>query len=336
MLDVSLSHTNGCTPSHEQYVIVKQQLGDKFLNIPKALAGTLHIIFRGGRYHNSTIRALLREHGVVQRDEVITGMMIQNLKHRLSCLDPDHTKWKEVNFSVPKEFDTETCSKEHIEQYAMEYLRDQMNEDGGASVLELLSNLKSSFPGFDYRIARSSKNELTAWMFMTPEMQFMAATYGQVVFLDAIKSKISLMNWPFYPIAVIDEENHLYVIAFCLCVQESNEAYKWILDSVKSIVPSFQHIVKVTMSDRLVSDDVLFEALCLQLAGLCNWHLRDRNLAEWVRNHPFKRQILKDFQYLVQEPDITVAEWDTNVEQFKSKWGGAAAAFFWIPFFQKT
>ena len=142
---------------------------------------------------------------------------------------------------------------------------------------------------------------------MTPEMQFMAATYSQVVFLDAIKSKISLMDWPFYPIAVIDEENHLYVIAFCLCVQESNEAYKWILDSVKSIVPSFQHIVKVTMSDRLVSDDVLFEALCLQLAGLCNWHLRDRNLAEWVRNHPFKRQILKDFQYLVQEPDITVA-----------------------------
>ena len=148
---------------------MKQRLGDNFLNIPKALGVTLHIIFRGGRYHNSTIRALLREHGVVQRDEVITGMMIQNLKHRLSCLDPEHTKWKEVNFSVPKEFDTETCSKEHIEQYAMEYLRDQMNEDGGASVLELLSNLKSSFPGFDYRIARSSKNELTAWMFMTPE-----------------------------------------------------------------------------------------------------------------------------------------------------------------------
>ena len=29
----------------------------------------------------------------------------------------------------------------------------------------MLSNLKSSFPGFDYRIAGSSKNDLTAWMF---------------------------------------------------------------------------------------------------------------------------------------------------------------------------
>ena len=81
-------------------------------------------------------------------------------------------------------------------------------------------------------------------MFMTPEMQFMAATYGQVVFLDAIKSKISLMDWPFYPIAVIDEENHLYVIAFCLCVQESNEAYKWILDSIKSISHHFSTSLK--------------------------------------------------------------------------------------------
>ena len=31
VLDVSLSHTNGCTPSREQYFIVKQRLGDKWV-----------------------------------------------------------------------------------------------------------------------------------------------------------------------------------------------------------------------------------------------------------------------------------------------------------------
>ena len=65
---------------------------------------------------------------------------------------------------------------------------------------------------------------------MTPEMQFMAAKYAQIVFLDAIKSKISAVDWPFYPIAVIDEENKLYIVAFSLCIQESSQAYKWILD----------------------------------------------------------------------------------------------------------
>ena len=113
----------------------------------------------------------------------------------------------------------------------------------------------------------------------------MAVKYSQIVFLDAIKSKISAVDWPFYPVTVIDEENKLYVIAFCLCIQESIEAYKWIIESMKSIVPSLKHTIKVTMSDRLVSDEGLYECLCLLLAGLCNWHLRDRNLAEWVNGN---------------------------------------------------
>ena len=92
-------------------------------------------------------------------------------------------------------------------------------------MVDLFLKLKEEYEGFEFRIARSSQQDLTAWMFMTPEMQFMAAKYAQIVFLDAIKSKISAVDWPFYPISVIDEENKLYIVAFCLCIQESNEAY---------------------------------------------------------------------------------------------------------------
>ena len=72
----------------------------------------------------------------------------------------------------------------------------------------------------------------------------------------------------------------------------NNEAYAWILQSIKSIVPCVQHVVKVTMSDRLVSEEVLMNELCFILAGLCNWHLRDRNLAERVKKEspPKKRK----------------------------------------------
>ena len=296
------------------------------MEIPKPLALTLHIIFRGKRYQNTTVRELLREHGVVKRDEVITGMMIANLRAKLLTLDADHTKWKEDIFSVPKNID-EITSEVEIEKFAAEYIKQQLNEDGGASVVDLFLKLKEEYEGFEFRIARSSQQDLTAWMFMTPEMQFMAAKYAQIVFLDAIKSKISAVDWPFYPIAVIDEENKLYIVAFCLCIQESNEAYKWILDSMKSVVPALQHTTKVTMSDRLVSDEVLHQSLCLLLAGLCNWHLRERNLAEWVNGHPFKKQILLDFKWKLQEPDISVDEWEANVTEFKEKWGGVASDF---------
>ena len=122
---------------------------------------------------------------------------------------------------------------------------------------------------------------------------------------------------------MIDEENKLYIIAFCLCVQESNEVYKWTIESMKSTVPSLKHTIKVT----ICLTEVLHECLCLLLASLCNWHLRDRNLAEWVNGHPMKKQILLDFKCKIQEPDIPIEEWEQNVNDFKTKWGGAAAAF---------
>ena len=119
-------------------------------------------------------------------------------------------------------------------------------------------------------------------------------------------------------------------------MQESNEAYAWILDSIKSVVPSLQHIVKVTMSDRLVSEDVLKNAFCLVLAALCNWHLRARNLAYWVRNHPLKQEIQREFQYQLQEPDISEDKWNQRVEDFKNKWGWCACRLCRVNLLRKT
>ena len=250
---VSLEHTNGCEPSPAQFSIVKQRLGGTFMCIPKPLAVTLSVVFRG-RWHNSTIKELLRQFHVIGCYEQITPMMLANLRHRFEVLTPDQSEWMEENFSVPIEQHDSDMPTHYIERCAADYVRSQMNEDGGASVVDLFMKLKEQYPGFDFRIGRNSKQELTAWMFMTPEMKFMAAKYSQVLFLDAVKSKISAVDWPFYPVTVIDEENKLYIIAFCLCVQESNEAYAWILQSIKSIVPCncMHHVVKVTMSDWLI------------------------------------------------------------------------------------
>ena len=106
---------------------------------------------------------------------------------------------------------------------------------------------------------------------------------------------------------------------------------------MKSIVPSLKHtiIIKVTVSDRLISDEVLHECLCLLLAGLCNWHLRDRNLAEWVNGHPMKKQIPLDFKYKIQEPDIPIVEWGQNVMTLRLS-GVGQQLHSWIAFFQKN
>ena len=50
-------------------------------------------------------------------------------------------------------------------------------------------------------------------------------------------------------------------------------------------------------------------------------------MAGWVNGHPFKQQILLDFLWKLQEPDISVDEWEANVTEFKEKWGGVASDF---------
>ena len=244
---------------------------------------TLSVVFRG-RWHNSTVRELLRNFGVIGCSEPITPMMLANLRRRFENLSPEQSEWMQEIFSVPVDFTNSELSDQdsEIERYAADYVCSQMNEDGGASVVDLFVKLKEQYPGFEFRIGRNSKQELTAWMFMTAEMQFMAVKYAQVMFLDALKSKVSAVDWPFYPVTVADEENKLCIIAFCLCVQESNETYAWTLESIKSVVPSLQHIVKVTMSDRLVSEDVLKNAFCLVAIGCpAQLALTSKKFSEW-------------------------------------------------------
>ena len=55
-------------------------------------------------------------------------------------------------------------------------------------------------------------------MFIALKCKLCVQKYSQVffcfVFLDALKSKVTAVDWPFYPVAVVDKENTLYIIAF--------------------------------------------------------------------------------------------------------------------------
>ena len=153
-------------------------------------------------------------------------------------------------------------------------MQDHMNEDNGTNVLQLLQQLKVNYPGFQYRYARDSKKCLTAWMFMTAEMQFFAKRYGQVLFLDWMKSGVSDIDWPYQASVVLDEELSVHIVAHNVACTESNEACKFTLESMTLIVPELHQITQVTFSDRLASESTFFECLrSLKLSALCNWHI---------------------------------------------------------------
>ena len=133
-----------------------------------------------------------------------------------------------------------------------------MNEDNGANILTFLKDLKEKYPGFEYRYARDQNKCLTAWMFMTAEMQYFAKLYGQVLFLDWMKCGVSDVEWPYQGAVVLDEDLHVHLITHTVACTESNDSYKFGLNSMTSIVPELHEITKVTFSDRLASESIFF------------------------------------------------------------------------------
>ena len=87
---------------------------------------------------------------------------------------------------------------------------------------------------------------------------------------------------------------------YCLVITESNDAYDVMLQTATSWVPSLKAKTLAICTDGLASPDILGKHLsALQLrGGLCNFHIRDINLREHVKKHPFCDQILKDFRFI--------------------------------------
>ena len=82
-------------------------------------------------------------------------------------------------------------------------------------------------------------------------------------------------------VSVVDEENHSVVCAHSLFVTESSDAYECVLRVLTKWLPIMKSRTLVTRTDDLVSPQTLFTHLsALKLAGLCNWHLREKTLVK--------------------------------------------------------
>ena len=256
--DICDEHSNGCVPSLPQQALVRARTGKLFSHIPTSLAVTLRFLLNSNTKY-SHIRELMRELHLVQDGEPIFAQQLFNLKLRFSKQDAELTNWEKINWKAPiTELSTE--DEKTIERYARDWVQETMNEGGGQKLIELLKSLKLKYPGFQYRISQH-KGVLTGWMIMTAEQQYLAKMYGQVIFMDFKKSGISVVNWPYQGPAVIDEENHVRVVAYSMTCTESNESYGFSLTSMTSIVPELHKITEVIVTDRLPSEDIFLKLL---------------------------------------------------------------------------
>ena len=329
LTDLNLNHTNGCAPSDDGAAFIRCKRGENMLKIPTHLAVTLQVLFNS-KAKASAIRKVLREHKVVPDTEPISAQTLVNLKLKLDRVGSDLTKYRDVHFTVQKDGTLPGITEEEsttIDRFAREWLKENLNADKSAKIINILKQLKTKYPGFEYRIATDCHNVLTAWMFLTAEMRTLAELYGQVLFLDAKLSGVSVVDWPYFGFGVVDEENHQHIICHGLTFSESNDAYGWMLKATTDIVPALKNITRLTFSDQLVSERILFSVLSsLEVAALCNFHLREFNLPQWAKNPAILDSVKKDFRNL-QEKDVSFQEWEENLKHFKQTWPGGPTRF---------
>jgi hypothetical protein len=138
-------------------------------------------------------------------------------------------------------------------------LRRCMQEGGSTWVaLKFLDEMKETLPGFDYRMKRSIDGYPEGLVWMTPEMKKNIIRYGKVLFLDGQKRQYNRMNWPYIGPALKDNEMKVCLGAESLVVEESLITYKWVLESMCEMEPSF-HLteIRIIFGDQLITPGLL-------------------------------------------------------------------------------
>jgi hypothetical protein len=124
--------------------------------------------------------------------------------------------------------------------------------------LKFLDELKSTLPGFDYRMQRSIDGFPIGIVWMTPEMKKNICRYGQVLFLDGQKRQYNKMNWPYIGPALKDNEMKVCLGAESIVVEESLKSYKWVLESMCEMEPLFDlSSIKIIFGDQLITHGLL-------------------------------------------------------------------------------
>ena len=88
-----------------------------------------------------------------------------NLKLKLDRVGSDLTKYRDVHFTVQKDGTLPGITEEEsttIDRFAREWLKENLNADKSAKIINILKQLKTKYPGFEYRIATDCHNLLTA------------------------------------------------------------------------------------------------------------------------------------------------------------------------------
>lgn len=229
IVSLNLTHNNGCTMGSDvdmNEAILKRR-GRKYDNI---FLDSLRREVKSGRYSTYDVRSRLVEAGYKNASlEEAT-----NLRYKI-LTDKPIKDW------VPPPPDE---SRDDEDVAAMKTMEDYLfNEDlaneirvGGRESIEkmrlLHEGLKSTSPGYDYRIAKDNEGRFTGTAWQTGRMRGRLAKHGDVLWIDDTRSGVNSSGFAFWNIMIFDSEGKVKFGMGAMTISSEDSAVKWIFQAL--------------------------------------------------------------------------------------------------------
>jgi hypothetical protein len=258
-----LEHSAGCTPGKTHQQLARKSSGAYAVKIDHVKE--IIAIMEAGYVPTRTLRSLLRAH--TPADVPISANDIRNFRLRalMYCSCPANELHRNqiktlLEFESLDARELASLDNDATSTKALAILRQVLQETGeGWNVICYLNEMKKSFEGFDYRISNdATSGKPTAVVWLTPTMRKMWKRFSDALFLDAQKRQRNKLQWPYIAVTIIDHENTIGVACESIVLEESHEAYAFILKSLFEMEPVVKkESIKVIYGDGLLTPNLL-------------------------------------------------------------------------------
>ena len=267
---ISPKHTKTCNPSKDQLVIAKTKardyakltqckmkeimvLIDSMPHVPgKILLPFIEQVIPKRKYISSTDIANVRFRAKVLLAKIHKeGSNIHDYKYKVHDISNLVTSLDKDNSDIIEK------SVECIKEVYLDYLNDETCSTKMFGMLERCSRID---PGFTYNIAFDNDNRATGVVWMTPTMRSNLHRFGSFICLDAMKRTTNVYEWPYIGPTILNDMNRIGVVCEAFCINETKDAYKFILSSMIKMAPNFNPLnIKAIFADEFLDQKTIDE-----------------------------------------------------------------------------
>jgi hypothetical protein len=126
--------------------------------------------------------------------------------------------------------------------------------------------------GWIHRFKQDDEGRITFLLFCHPKLLDFARQFNRVFLMDCTY-KTNRYGMPLFHVVGVSSSGSSFSVAFCFMDNEQTESYKWVLDTLFSVVDGARGL-SVICTDRDLALSAALEAICPENTHLlCIWHI---------------------------------------------------------------